>query len=199
MNIDPASAIPAITRIISMRSKIRRCAPAPAMIFFVLLGASLLVGCVDSQGERWKEAMKQANQIAEACVEKRLKGELPGYVAGHRCAESRVRRVLAESGWPHMDLVNLWLAYDLAMSRRIDDGKISEEDGEVQFAELMTRITNEIERRDLAKMQARAQWLQSYGMLLQGLGTWQRSLNPPAPIHGDLITCTQMIRTITCY
>ena len=153
-----------------MRAWIRTASAAAALL--------LLVGCVDSQGERWKEAMQRASQIAEACVEKRKRGELPGYVAGHRCAEGRVRQVLAESGWPHMDLVNLWLAYDLALSGRIDDGKISKEDGEVQFAELMTRITNEIQRRDLAQMQAWAQWLQSYGILLQGLGTWTRSLTP---------------------
>ncbi len=177
-----------------MRAWIRTASSAAAL--------SLLVGCADSGVERWverwKEAMQRANQVAEACVEKRKRGELPGYVAGHRCAESRVRRVLAESGYPHMDLVNLWLAYDLALSRRIDDGKISEEVGEGQIAKLMTRITNEIQRRGLAKNPMRAQWHQRYGMLLQGLGIWQRSLNPPALI-GDLITCTRIGgRTITC-
>ena len=177
-----------------MRAWIRTASSAAAL--------SLLVGCADSGVERWverwKEAMQRANQIAETCVEKRKRGQLPGYVASHRCAESRVRRVLAESGYPYMDLVNLWLAYNLALSRRIDGRKISEEVGERQFAELMTRITNEIQRRGLVKMQMRAEWLQSYGVLLQGLGIWQRSLNPPALI-GDLITCTRIGgRTITC-
>lgn len=165
--------------------------------FLLFLG--FLGGCANMRAQEIEAAWKQVESIGTECIEKRRRGELSGFVAGHECASSRTRFELFAAGYPYMDLIDLWLAYDLAVSRRIDAGEMTEADANLQLAELMSRINTEAMRRDLAYQQATAQRLAAWGSFMQGLGAMQQSLQPQysqpqyRPIHcftaGNTITC----------
>ncbi len=147
-----------------------------------------MVGCV-SAAQRYREAGLYSAKINEECRARRLAGELPGYEASAQCSNERIRRVWAESGYPYMDLVDLALAYKVALARRMDDGLLSEDDAKLLLAELGTRINSEEQQRAALSAQARSQALQSYGVLLQGLG----AIQPRTPI-----TCSQSLNTFIC-
>lgn len=118
-----------------------------------------------------------------------------------------MRQVVAGSGYAHMDLWNLFLAYRLAIARRIDEGSMSEEKAELKMAELTGRLSNEKRRRRYLEEQAYNQRLESMGAYLEGLGVWlegraalKESQKPPPPqvIGGGTITCYQYGNMIRC-
>jgi hypothetical protein len=138
------------------------------------------------------------------CKERRLSGELTSHVASALCSNDRARQVIAASGYPHMDLADLLFAYRMALARRTDEGQLSEQEANLQLAELRTRLASEEQRRnimtqqvELQAQQAYSHWLQGYGTLLQGLGTWNQSLTPTA--HTGPVTCFRSGNAVTYY
>jgi hypothetical protein len=156
-----------------------------------------LSGCAPFAAQRQREAIQEATRIAEACQQKRLSGELPNRVASAQCSNDRMHQVVAASGYPHMDLFDLFLAYRLALARRLDEETMTEEEARLKASELLTRIRTEEQQRNLMAQQAESQRLQSMGLFLQGLGVWQQSLTPPAP-RGP-ITCYRYGNVTQCY
>ena len=171
-------------------------------VLMLLLG--LLGGCANMRAQEIKAAWKRVDAIGSECIEKRRRGELPGFVAGNECAKSRTRAELLAAGYPYMDLIDLWLAYDLALSKRIDAGEMTESDAELKLAELVTRINREAMQRDLAYARAEAERTAAWGAKMQGLGAammgWgamQQSLQPQPQYKP--IQCYTAANTITCY
>lgn len=158
-----------------------------------------LSGCASAALQRQEEAFREAEEIARECKQRRLAGELPGYLASAQCSSERMRQVVAQSGYPHMDLFDLLLAYGLAAARRVDAGMMSEEEFRLQLTELTVRLNSEAQRRNLMAQQAYSQRLQSMGLFLQGLGVWQQSLTPPTAAPRGPITCHQFGNMIQCY
>lgn len=107
-----------------------------------------IAGCVSMALQRQREAWQQAGRILFECEEKRSAGELSNYLESVLCSNDRARQVIAESGYPYMDLVNLLYAYRLAAARRIDAGSLARDEAELQWAELMTRVVNDEQRRN---------------------------------------------------
>lgn len=171
----------------------------------------LLGGCAFAADEyaqalaRQQQAWREADQIAQECSARRQHGELSGYAESVRCSNHRMRATIAASGFPHMDLVDLHLAYRTAVGQRLDAGTLSEEDAELRLATLFTRINAEVLRRRALAQQAQqveAQWLQSYGALLQGLGTWMHAVSPAPrawPSFPQPITCHRAADVTRCY
>jgi hypothetical protein len=159
-----------------------------------------VAGCAASALQRQHEAWQQALQIILECREKRLAGELSSHLASSQCSNSRARQVIAASGYPHMDLVDLFLAYRTALAQRVDTGLLSEAEANLQYAELRTRIVSEEQRRNIAAQQAYSQQLQNYNALLQGLAAWHQATQPPPiPQLSGPVTCSRFGNTITCY
>jgi hypothetical protein len=150
----------------------------------------LLPGCV-SMTSRQQQAWQQASQVMEACRAQRLTGELPDYTASVQCSNSRMRQIIAAGGYPYMDLVDLWLAYRMALAQHVDDGTLTEADMNLKGAELKVRLTSEARRRDAMAQEARAQEAMNTAALLQGLAVWNAPMQPPTssvPPRGT-ITC----------
>lgn len=157
-----------------------------------------LAGCAFSTLRRQQEAQLYSQQIITECRSKRLRGELSGHVASVLCSNDRIRQVWAESGYPYMDLIDLQLAYRMALAKRIDEGALSEEDTQLQLAELASRVNTEVQRRNVMAQQAHSQRLQSIGALLQGLAAWEQSQSPPALAAPRPINCYQYGNFIQC-
>jgi hypothetical protein len=164
---------------------------------YMSLQALEVAGCASVALQRQQEAWQQASYIIHACESRRKAGQLSSYVASMQCSNDRAHQVIQESGYPYMDLVNLLAAFRLAVGRRIDEGTLAEDDAQVQWAELTSRVAAEEQHRNAKRQQAYNQWLMSYGMLLQGLETWNQSWTPP--VCTGPITCSQAGSMITGY
>lgn len=122
---------------------------------------------------------KEKSILAE-CELKRLGGELKTYTESTQCSNPVITQAHQEAGDPAMNLVYLLTAYRLAIAERIDKGVLSEAEGNLMLAQLVSRINTERLQRDMAAAQQTARASQSYEALLQGLGVWQNPANPPA-------------------
>lgn len=168
----------------------------------VLATIFVLSGCGLSAAQRVQQAFRQANSIRVECRQRHLAGELKSYVERVRCGNDRVGQAIAESGYPYMDLVNLEIAYRMAVAHRLDKGELSEAEANLQLAELQTRLGSEQQRRDMAAYQTQLQAKQTATQQWQAWNQWQqneriiRSLQTPrtmAPItcykYGNMIQC----------
>ena len=158
---------------------------------------------------------KETSILAE-CELKRIGGELKTYAESTQCSNPMIVAAHQEAGDPAMNLVYLLTAYRLAVAERIDKGALREAEANLMLAQLVSRINTERLQRDMAAAEQRERISQSYEALLQGLGTWQTSANPPVqnnvivpsqpvpapggtqPAHRSPITCYQDGSRITC-
>jgi len=141
------------------------------------------------------QRQRKVEQAVLECRERRLAGELSGYVASVRCSNERIRQAWAESGYPHMDLVDLQLAYRLAVAHRVDAGGLSEQDGQRQVSELTARINAEARERAAPPLETSGQRPRNYKALLRGLGVWGAT---PGLREPDTIRCFRSTDLITC-
>jgi len=162
---------------------------------FIITCALVLASCVTA--DRWKSASDEASRISQECRAKRLSGELPNRAASVHCANDRMRQAWLKASFPHMDLVDLALAFRAAIAKRIDAGELSEEEGQLKSAELNARINSEVQRRDALRRQVETL---EYSTFLQGLALWQQSVQPaPQPFPPrTLITCSRIGNSIFC-
>jgi hypothetical protein len=147
------------------------------VVAILSLGAAL-AGCATSL-QRQKDAWHQVDLMIEDC---KRHSELSTAVAVEECWHSRARKIVAHADYPHMDLIDLVLAYRLALARRVDENMMTREEAGLVTSEMRIRINAEIERRNSLRLTAHAQQSTAYGALLQGLATWgQSQVQQPAP------------------
>lgn len=115
--------------------------------------SSVLQYAIQNQYERNRQRDELVVGVGKECEDKRVRGELSGHVEEARCGNDRLRAIHLQSGFPHMDLVDLYLAYRTALAKRIDEKVLSEEEAKLQLAELKIRINGEIRRRNAAASQ----------------------------------------------
>ena len=156
----------------------------------------VVAGCASIAHQRQQEVIQQADQIAHACRAKRLSGELSGHVASAQCSTGPARQVIAASGYPYINLMEVFLAYRMAAAQRVDAGALTESEANLLLTELRSRLVSEEQRRNLMSQQAYNQQLHSYGMMLQGLAAWNQAMTPPLPV--GQITCWQTGNMVTC-
>lgn len=90
-------------------------------------------------------AIRTFSHWEEAC-DRQLRRVLAGGVAWKSTAAD-CRHELAETRFPYMDLVDLWLAERLAIAERVRTGELSEEKGNTEVERLKRRIRSAIEDR----------------------------------------------------
>ena len=108
--------------------------------------AYILAGCA---GPRWARSVIQQGE--KLCHKRRLQGAFSTHVEEARCKAEQIRPVLEEEDYPHMDVINLWLAYELAFAKQVDEGTLSEEDGELLLSKVRLTLNREIMARERAK------------------------------------------------
>ena len=101
-----------------------------------------------------------------------------------------------------MDLIDLYLACQIGVSKRVDTGELSEEQANIQLAEVMTRITSEAQRREAITLQTRgqqqqAQAAQEQARAVDRLNAWSRETQTRRPVPCTQ-TMTAMGSVITC-
>ena len=164
-----------------------------AIAFMALV---FLAGCGAMIAEQHRLAVKRSNAVAEQCKEKRLAGELDGHVASVRCSNPSYRKELAAANYPYMDLIELFLSYRLALAKKIDDGEVTQEEAELEFAQLRTQITAEEMRRNAMLQAAHAQRMAGISAVMQSMNAWQTSTMP----QRTSVHCYSLVAgSVTCY
>ena len=137
------------------------------MLISLLATLLFFCGCGSRAKEQQQRALGEAQSIAQACDEKSRTGEIQTRVARVECARPTLQ-LLEQSGFPHMDIVQLIFAHQMVLVKRLDEGKISIEEAKLSIAELNTRITTEVQKRDMQASQAKSLRMIGWGALLQG-------------------------------
>lgn len=149
------------------------------------------MGCVGLRNQRLakiQEAMKESDRITMDCRTQKLQGKIATWVEAVQCANDPTRQIMMDSGYPHMDLINLMLATRAVLAERMDAGQLTLAEAEQQLAALHTLLVKEEQARAMdaqasanAASQAYSQRLMGFGAAMQGLGTLNQSLKPPPP------------------
>lgn len=122
----------------------------------------IFVGCAQvayrRDRNRWEQAFEQAPKVAiEECKAKQLSP-----LEEENCKMERMHEIMAASGYPHMELIDLLIAHWRNIYRNLADGKISPEEAAVQWAEIKLRLLREQQRldeEDLRRAQKADGWL----------------------------------------
>jgi hypothetical protein len=95
-----------------------------------------------------RRAGEETDAAITACRNKRLSGELKTHVESAECANPFIVEAHKKAGYRYMDLVLLMTAKRLELSEKVDQGKLSEAQAQLELAQFMTGISDEERQRD---------------------------------------------------
>ena len=93
-------------------------------------------------------ANKEAEEAANECKAKWLRGELPSRVASVRCSNPHIIQAFSTAHYRHMDLIQLFAKKHLRLALRHDRNKTREEQADVENAKLFAGLVEAERRRD---------------------------------------------------
>lgn len=111
---------------------------------FVLNTVKYLMGQSTLEPRTKDSLSKTLSRWQESC-DRELRRSFAGDFIWNRTA-SDCRRELEDSHFPKMDLVDLWLAERLEIAQGVEEGTLSEEEGDRKTQELNARIQTEIQK-----------------------------------------------------
>jgi hypothetical protein len=91
-----------------------------------------LSGCGIIRQAEVRQFGTEARAVMQDCRNKRLAGELRGYVASAQCSNPRLAQLAAFYRAADGDVVALFLARRLEIAERMDAGKLTEAQGQVE-------------------------------------------------------------------
>lgn len=168
----------------------------------VCIGALLLLtGCAQMMAQqRYKDMQTKFLAAREICKQRYEQGIYKTFGERTNCVNEAALKGAVEADYPYLDLVVLGNAYRAALAKRIDDGSMNETDASLMQAQLGTLIAQEEQKRNATAVQMRSEQqraqaasMYSVGAILQGMGAYQQSLQPRAPV-----TCIQTGNIVTC-
>ncbi|HXQ66556.1 MAG TPA: hypothetical protein VN980_08300 [Alphaproteobacteria bacterium] len=92
-------------------------------------------------------AAAEMQNVIAGCRNKRLSGELKSFAESANCSNSMIVLAYGWLNYPYMDLVRSIAASRLAVSERVDEGKLSETEAQTLMAELGKEVNAEVLRR----------------------------------------------------
>jgi hypothetical protein len=98
-----------------------------------------------------KTALKQADQAANECRDKRLRGELPSHVASTDCSNPRIVEAFNNAHYRYMDLIFVYVARRREVGGRIDRKELTDDQGNVEIARAFSELVEAERRRDAGK------------------------------------------------
>jgi hypothetical protein len=92
-------------------------------------------------------AAAEMQNVIAGCRNKRLSGELKSFAESANCSNSMIVLAYGWLNYPYMDLVRSIAASRLAVSERVDEGRLSEIEAQTLMAELGKEVNAEVLRR----------------------------------------------------
>jgi hypothetical protein len=102
-----------------------------------------------------RQVSEQTAAAIAACKNKRLSGELKTHVESAECSNPFIIETYQKAGYRYMDLVFLMTAKRLEVSEKVDQGKLSEAQAQLELAQFMTGINDEERQRDSGRARMR--------------------------------------------
>ena len=93
-------------------------------------------------------ANKEAEEAANECKAKRLRGELPSRVASARCSNPRIIQAFNDAHYRYMDLIELFTDKRLQLALIEDRNKTPEDQADAESAKLFADLVEAERRRD---------------------------------------------------
>lgn len=156
---------------------------------YIILIPFLLAGCAGQQLAQ----IRQGTEAATAkCSDKQTA------LAQEQCFALTVRPTMQASGYPYMDLFELDMAKRQDIAAKVDNGKLTQQEAQLQIAEYQSMLTSEQQRR--ASLAMHAQQPNNAAMMNAGLQLMQMSQpRSLAPAAGPGITCHRQGAFTRCY
>ena len=126
-----------------VKTYVRRIELVTSVVFistFLLCCQNSLQSTQKEQEAKLAVMHEKEKSILAECELKRLGGELKTYTESTQCSNPVIIQAHQEAGDPAMTLVYLLTAYRLAIAERIDKGALSEAEGNLMLAQLVSRI-----------------------------------------------------------
>jgi hypothetical protein len=118
--------------------------------------ATILSGCVGIRQQQNAARNAEIAAIQAECKNKRLSGELKGFVGQVNCANPRIQEVNRRYGSAHMDLLDMILAKRLELAEKVDNHQMTGAQADVAEAEYKAQVTEIAHRRNLENSAAQA-------------------------------------------
>ncbi|MFI5022974.1 MAG: hypothetical protein ACHQRJ_15155 [Alphaproteobacteria bacterium] len=101
-------------------------------------------------------AAAEMQNVIAGCRNKRLSGELKSFAESASCSNAMIVLAYGWLNYPYMDLVRSIAASRLAVSERVDAGKLSESEAQTLMAELGQEVNAEVLRRQSLALAAQS-------------------------------------------
>jgi hypothetical protein len=95
-------------------------------------------------------ALDEAEHAVDECRTRRLSGELPNFAAAVQCSNPRMIQAFSAVSYSYMDLINVLAEKRLALAQKIDSGKLTEDQADVENAKLYLELAVAERQRDTA-------------------------------------------------
>ena len=135
---------------LSQKQELLSIAPRPAPQSSSLSGLQSLQGLASTSRIARSAALDQAEHAVDECRTRRLSGELPNFAAAVQCSNPRMIQAFSAVSYSYMDLINVLAEKRLALAQKIDSGKLTEDQADVENAKLYLELAVAERRRDTA-------------------------------------------------
>jgi hypothetical protein len=95
-------------------------------------------------------ALRETQQVIDECRAKRIRGELPTFVASAQCSNPRMIQAFGAAHYRYMDLIAVLAAKRLELGKKIDRKELTEDQGKLENAKLFNDIVAAERQRDSA-------------------------------------------------
>jgi hypothetical protein len=126
----------------------------------VALLCVLVSGCAAVRNHYIRQALRQVKQDCDS------RG-FTSRVELTRCKSEKLIAVYERYGYPYMDLIEVIAANEIALAQKLDDGTVTDDEANLQRAEVYARINSEIQRRDAAWASVAAAQQASHAAFMQ--------------------------------
>lgn len=135
---------------LSQKQELLSIAPRPAPQSSSLRGLQSLQGLASTSRIARSAALDQAEHAVDECRTRRLSGELPNFAAAVQCSNPRMIQAFSVVSYSYMDLINVLAEKRLALAQKIDSGKLTEDQADVENAKLYLELAVAERQRDTA-------------------------------------------------
>jgi hypothetical protein len=97
-----------------------------------------------------QNALRITNEIANECRAKRIRGELPSYVASVDCSNPRMIQAFNDAHYRYMDLIQWWASKRRELAEKLDRHEVTEAQAQADTAKIYSAIVNAERQRDKA-------------------------------------------------
>ena len=135
---------------LSQKQELLSIAPRPAPQPSSLGGLQSLQGLTSTSRIARSAALDEAEHAVDECRTRRLSGELPNFAAAVQCSNPPMIQAFSAVSYSYMDLIKVLAEKRLALAQKMDSGKLTEDQADLENAKLYLELAVAERQRDTA-------------------------------------------------